>query len=67
MEVSVHAIEGVYSNQTITLTGKRGQKEFTVLIDGGSTHSFLDENTAVKLKCEVVETAPMQVLVMGII
>lgn len=63
MEVSVHAIEGVYSNQTITLTGRRGQKEFNILVDGGSTHSFLDEKTASKLRCEVVETAPMQVLV----
>lgn len=40
MEVSVHAIEGVYSNQTITLTGRRGQKEFTILMDGGSHTVF---------------------------
>lgn len=32
-------------------------------MDGGSTHSFLDEKTALKLKCEVIETLPMQVLV----
>lgn len=40
-----------------------GKKEFSVLIDGGSTHSFLDENTTSKLKCELVETAQMKVVV----
>lgn len=63
MEVSVHAIEGVQNNQTITLTGQIGKKEFSVLIDGGSTHSFLDEQTATRLKCQLVKTKPMKVLV----
>lgn len=49
MNMSVHAIEGAYSNRTIPLTGKRGNKEFSILVDGGSTHSFLDEKTALKL------------------
>ena len=53
MEVSIHAI-GVHSNRTITLTGIRGNKQFSILVDGGSTHSFLNEKTALKLKCEVV-------------
>lgn len=61
MEVSVHAIEGAYSKRTITW--KEGNKEFSILVDGGSTHSFLDEKTALKLRCEDVETVPMQVLV----
>lgn len=39
------------------------EKEFSVLIDGGSTHSFLDVNTATKLKCELIETKPMRVMV----
>lgn len=55
MEVSVHAIEGAHSNQTIT--GYIGKKEFSILIDGGSTHSFLDEQTAVRLNCQLVKTA----------
>ena len=63
MEVSIHAIEGVHSNRTITLTGTKGQKEFSILVYGGSTHSFLDEGTARKLKCEIVQTTPMQVMV----
>lgn len=63
MEVSVHAIEGVHSNKTITLTGRRGKQQFAILIDGGSTHSLLDETTAGKLKCELVKTQPMKVQV----
>lgn len=51
MEVSVHAIEGAYSNRTITLTGKKGNKEFSILVDGGSNHSFLDEKTAGGRNC----------------
>lgn len=38
-------------------------KNFSILVDGGSTHSFLDERAASKLKCEVVHTDAMQVLV----
>nr|XP_017226343.1 PREDICTED: uncharacterized protein LOC108202460 [Daucus carota subsp. sativus] len=63
MEVSVHAIEGLHHNKTITLTGRRGKHQFSILIDGGSTHSFLDEHTAGKLKCELVQTQPLKVQV----
>lgn len=63
MEVSVHAIEGFQNNKTITLTGRRGNQSFSILVDGGSTHSFLDEHTATRLKCELVQTQPMRVQV----
>ena len=63
MEVSVHAIEGFHTNKTITLTGRRGHQNFSILIDGGSTHSFLYEHTATKLRCELVQTRPMKVQV----
>lgn len=63
MEVSVHAIKGFHSNKTITLTGRRGKQQFEILIDGGSTHSFIDENIASKLKGELARTHPMKVQV----
>lgn len=63
MAVSVHVIEGVQDNQTITLTGNKGKKQFSILIDGGSTHSFIDDKTANKLKCELVKTPAMKMLV----
>lgn len=34
MEVSVHAIEGFHNNKTITLSGKRGRQQFSILVDG---------------------------------
>ena len=49
IEVSVHAIEGLKGCQTITLTGYKNKKQFSILIDGGNTHSFLDDNTASQL------------------
>lgn len=63
MAVSIHAIEGVQDSQTITLTGNKGKKQFSILIDGGSTHSFIDDKTAIHLKCELTKTPPMKVLV----
>nr|XP_017233486.1 PREDICTED: uncharacterized protein LOC108207560 [Daucus carota subsp. sativus] len=63
IEVSVHAIEGLKGSQTITLTGYKNKKQFSILVDGGSTHSFLDEKTASQLKCELVKTKPMKVMV----
>lgn len=62
-EVSVHAIEGSHNNKIITLIGRRGKQQFSILIDGGSTHSFLDEQMASKLRCELVKTHPMKVQV----
>ncbi|XP_017241605.1 uncharacterized protein LOC135152094 [Daucus carota subsp. sativus] len=63
IEVSVHAIEGLKGSQTITLTGYKNKKQFSILVDGGSTHSFLDEKTAAQLKCELVKTKPLKVMV----
>lgn len=42
MEDTVYAIEGATNNRTINLTGLKGKREFTNLIDGGCTHSFID-------------------------
>lgn len=51
------------NTRTITLTGKRGNHLLSISVDGGSTHSFLDKNTAAKLKCILVQTSPTKVLV----
>lgn len=63
MEVSVNAIEGFHNNKTITFTGRKGRHQFAVLVDGGSTHSFIDEQVASKLKCELFKTLLMRVQV----
>ncbi|XP_074379422.1 uncharacterized protein LOC141720727 isoform X1 [Apium graveolens] len=63
MEVYVHDIEGHHTNQTLVLTGEKGKHTLSILVDDGSTHSFLDETAASKLKYDMVETTPLQVLV----
>lgn len=62
MEVSMHAIEDAACSKTITFTGRRGRNVFSILVDGGSTHSFLDGSKVSNLKCELVKTLSMKVL-----
>jgi hypothetical protein len=42
-EISFHAITGTEHPQTIRVLGKLKNKNVTVLIDGGSTHNFIDQ------------------------
>nr|GFB97632.1 transposon Ty3-G Gag-Pol polyprotein [Tanacetum cinerariifolium] len=42
-EVSFHVISGTIHPQTLRLPGKIKNKEVVVLIDGGSTHNFIDQ------------------------
>ncbi|KAJ0668240.1 putative nucleotidyltransferase, Ribonuclease H [Helianthus annuus] len=42
-EVSFHAITGTMHPQTLRLPGKIKNKDVVVLVDGGSTHNFIDQ------------------------
>ena len=61
--ISLHDIKGVASNKIITVEGKVQEGTLMVLIDNGSTHSFLDENTTKKLNCRLTGTQPLTVTV----
>lgn len=41
-EISLHAIARTSHPQTIQVLGKLKNKELMILIDGGSTHNFID-------------------------
>lgn len=41
-EISFHAMARTKHPQTIRILGKLKNKEVTILIDGGSTHNFID-------------------------
>jgi len=43
-EISFHAITGTEHPHTIRVLGKLKNKDVTVLIDGGSTHNFIDQS-----------------------
>ncbi|XP_074271204.1 uncharacterized protein LOC141595129 [Silene latifolia] len=61
--ISLNAIAGHNSYQTMRVQGKVGKNDVHILIDFGSTHNFCDENTARKLGCRVTRTYPLEVSV----
>lgn len=63
MEISIHALEGVTNNKIIKVEGQANKCNLMILIDSGSTHSFLDESTTERLKCQLTGTPPLSVTV----
>jgi len=63
LEISLHAIVGAPAPKTIRLTGSINHLEVVILIDTGSTHSFLDPNVAKKAKLPFHETNMLSVKV----
>ncbi|KAL5790285.1 hypothetical protein ACOSQ2_005173 [Xanthoceras sorbifolium] len=65
MSISHHALTGCAGLQTIRLRGKVRHREITILVDSGSTHNFLDPNTAQLTGVEIEETETLWVTVGG--
>lgn len=61
--VSVHALSGSVSHQTMRIRGNIKNKAITILIDSGSTHNFLDPVVAKRTGCTIQSTSPMRVTV----
>ena len=57
--ISVHALLGNQSYNTMRLTGVQEGRTLHILVDSGSTHNFLDLSTAKKLGCKL-EFIPSQ-------
>lgn len=62
-EISFHAMAGTEHTQTLRVSGKLKNKEVTVLIDGGSTHNFIDQSIVSKFGLPVVRDKKLQVMV----
>nr|GEV58472.1 putative mitochondrial protein [Tanacetum cinerariifolium] len=60
-QISLNALNGVESFQTLRVTGHVGKQDLHVLIDIGSTHNFLDVNKAKQLGCHFSHTCPLKV------
>ncbi|OIS97937.1 hypothetical protein A4A49_01646 [Nicotiana attenuata] len=61
--IRVHAMNGLRDIRTMRVTVSVKGKAVQVLIDTGSTHNFLDLNTAKKLGCVLTAIAPFDVSV----
>uniref|UniRef100_A0A803N426 Chromo domain-containing protein n=1 Tax=Chenopodium quinoa TaxID=63459 RepID=A0A803N426_CHEQI len=63
-QISVHALAGSNSFQTMRVKGVVNGKDFHILIDSGSTHNFVDMSIAAKLVCHL-EQIPFQSVVVA--
>ncbi|XP_026410205.1 uncharacterized protein LOC113305366 [Papaver somniferum] len=63
MEISIHALTGNVSGDTIRIPGFIKKKAISILIDTGSTHSFLYSALASSLKCPIAQTENLLVTV----
>ena len=62
-EISFHAMTGTEHPQTMRVIGQIKNKKVTLLIDGGSTHNFIDEAIVSKLALPVNREKKFQVMV----
>lgn len=62
-EISFHAIVGTNHPQIIRVLGKLKNKNMTVLIDGGSTHNFIDRTIVSKYRLLMIRDKNFQVMV----
>ncbi|XP_026459657.1 uncharacterized protein LOC113360357 [Papaver somniferum] len=63
VEISFHALAGNVSHNTIRIEGDSKKHPLTILIDSGSTHSFLDPAAAARCGGNLVPTASLLVSV----
>ena len=49
--ISLHAVWGTKGCQTMRIMGKVKKQNLVFLLDSGSTHNFMDQTVAKKLKC----------------
>ncbi|GJX55739.1 retrotransposon-related protein [Tanacetum coccineum] len=63
--ISLNAISGVDTFQTMRVKGQINNRPVNILIDCGSTHNFLDITTAKQIGCSIKESYPLQVTVPG--
>ncbi|GKD85199.1 gypsy/ty3 retroelement polyprotein [Tanacetum coccineum] len=65
LQVSLNALNGANSFQTLRITGKIRKHEVHILVDCGATRNFLDLNVAKQVGCKTNKTYPLEVAVGG--
>lgn len=56
--ISINALMGNKSKNTLKITCQIGKKQLNVLIDSGNTRSFIDVNATTELYCVMEEASP---------
>lgn len=62
-EISFHALASTAHPQTVRVIGRVGNKDLTVLINEGSTHTLIDQSVVTKLALQVVHDKTFKVTV----
>jgi predicted aspartyl protease len=62
-EISLQALQGGIPHQAFILMGTSNKVPLRILVDSGSTHNFIDPETAKKIGCKVTTTDHMLVTV----
>ncbi|KAF2319881.1 hypothetical protein GH714_019957 [Hevea brasiliensis] len=62
-EISLNAISGIHSPQAMKLEGNWNGETVFILIDSGSTHSFIDSHLAAKLPVQIDKKVGLRVMV----
>ena len=62
-EISFHAISGTILPETLRLPGKIHNKDVVVLIDGGSTHNFIEQSLVERFGLTVDNGVKLEVVV----
>ncbi|WVZ16528.1 hypothetical protein V8G54_009510 [Vigna mungo] len=61
-QISLHALSGTGAPETLRVTGHIAHHPIRVLVDGGSTHNFIQKEVATRLGLAQSPTAPLKVL-----
>jgi hypothetical protein len=61
LSLSIHALAGTDSGDTIRLRAMVGDQMLLILVDSGSTGSFLNEAMLSRLHCKIQQTTPVTV------
>ncbi|PKI43984.1 hypothetical protein CRG98_035660 [Punica granatum] len=62
-QISLHALLGTRSCQTMRIVGIMGKRLLHILVDSGSTHNFLNEEVGKKLGCQTELMSAVRVAV----
>jgi hypothetical protein len=57
LSISLHALAGAVAPRTMRVRGKIGEQQVVILTDTSSTHSFVDQNLAKKIKIPAEEAS----------